>query len=54
VKIEAFNPLGSGNGRLALGVIEDAKRKGQFLPLTRWAEAGNSLKNRGIFAVCCE
>ena len=28
VKVEAFNPLGSVKDRLALGVIEDAERKG--------------------------
>ena len=28
VKIEAFNPLGSVKDRLALGVIEDAERRG--------------------------
>lgn len=29
VKIEAFNPLGSVKDRLALGVIEDAERRGE-------------------------
>ncbi len=33
VKVEAFNPLGSVKDRLALGVIEDAERRGK-------AEAG--------------
>ena len=28
VKIEAFNPMGSVKDRLALGVIEDAEKKG--------------------------
>ena len=32
VKIEAFNPLGSVKDRLALGVIEDAERKGELSP----------------------
>src|SRR6476619_2071706 len=32
VKIEAFNPLGSVKDRLALGVIEDAERRGQLKP----------------------
>ena len=32
VKIEAFNPLGSVKDRLALGVIEDAERKGLLKP----------------------
>ena len=29
VKVEAFNPLGSVKDRLALGVIEDAEKKGR-------------------------
>ena len=29
VKIEAFNPMGSVKDRLALGVIEDAERRGE-------------------------
>src|SRR4051812_50130397 len=32
VKIEAFNPLGSVKDRLALGVIEDAERRGTLQP----------------------
>src|SRR5262250_3191975 len=32
VKIEAFNPLGSVKDRLALGVIEDAERRGVLKP----------------------
>ena len=32
VKIEAFNPLGSVKDRLALGVIEDAERRGLLKP----------------------
>ena len=32
VKIEAFNPLGSVKDRLALGVIEDAERRGKLKP----------------------
>ncbi len=30
VKVESFNPLGSVKDRLALGVIEDAERRGQL------------------------
>ena len=30
VKIEAFNPLGSVKDRLALGIIEDAEKKGAW------------------------
>ena len=32
VKVEAFNPLGSVKDRLALGVIEDAEKKGTLKP----------------------
>ena len=32
VKIEAFNPLGSVKDRLALGIIEDAERRGTIKP----------------------
>src|SRR5262245_31720476 len=32
VKIEAFNPLGSVKDRLALGVIEDAEKRGALKP----------------------
>jgi cysteine synthase len=32
VKIEAFNPMGSVKDRLALGVIEDAERRGALKP----------------------
>ena len=30
VKVEAFNPLGSVKDRLAMGVIEDAERRGEL------------------------
>ena len=32
VKVEAFNPLGSVKDRLALGIIEDAERRGALKP----------------------
>ena len=32
VKIEAFNPMGSVKDRLALGIIEDAERRGKLQP----------------------
>ena len=32
VKVEAFNPMGSVKDRLALGVIEDAERRGTLKP----------------------
>ncbi len=33
VKIEAFNPMGSVKDRLALGVIEEAERRGSSSPV---------------------
>ena len=32
VKLEAFNPMGSVKDRLALGIIEDAERRGALRP----------------------
>ena len=32
VKVESFNPMGSVKDRLALGVIEDAERRGELRP----------------------
>ena len=32
VKIESFNPMASVKDRLALGVIEDAERRGELKP----------------------
>ena len=31
-KVEAFNPMGSVKDRLALGIIEDAERRGTLRP----------------------
>src|SRR5712675_2188076 len=46
VKIEAFNPLGSVKDRLALGVIEDAERRGELNPGQTVVEATSG--NTGI------
>jgi len=46
VKVEAFNPLGSVKDRLALGVIEDAERKGELKPGQTVVEATSG--NTGI------
>ena len=32
VKVESFNPMGSVKDRLALGIIEDAERRGALAP----------------------
>src|ERR1700742_4434245 len=52
VKIEAFNPLGSVKDRLALGVIEDAERRGSLKPAHTVIEATSG--NPGIvLAMVC-
>ncbi len=52
VKIEAFNPLGSVKDRLALGVIEDAERKGQLKPGQTVVEATSGNTGIGLAMVC--
>jgi len=52
VKVEAFNPLGSVKDRLALGIIEDAERRGELKPGQTVAEATSG--NTGIWlAMVC-
>ena len=52
VKIEAFNPLGSVKDRLALGVIEDAEKKGQLKPGQTVIEATSGNTGIGLAMVC--
>ncbi len=52
VKIEAFNPLGSVKDRLALGIIEDAERKGQLKPGQTVIEATSGNTGIGLAMVC--
>ena len=52
VKVEAFNPLGSVKDRLALGVIEDAERKGQLKPGQTVVEATSGNTGIGLAMVC--
>src|SRR3569832_1733691 len=52
VKIEAFNPLGSVKDRLALGVIEDAERRGQLKPGQTVIEATSGNTGVGLAMVC--
>src|SRR3984885_13716040 len=52
VKIEAFNPLGSVKDRLALGVIEDAERKGLLKPGQTVIEATSGNTGIGLAMVC--
>jgi cysteine synthase A len=52
VKIEAFNPLGSVKDRLALGVIEDAEKKGELKPGQTVIEATSGNTGIGLAMVC--
>src|SRR5687767_13699015 len=52
VKVEAFNPLGSVKDRLALGVIEDAERKGELEPGQTVIEATSGNTGMGLAMVC--
>src|SRR3954467_12932848 len=52
VKIEAFNPLGSVKDRLALGVIEDAERRGTLKPGQTVIEAPSGNTGIGLAMVC--
>src|SRR5689334_19654889 len=52
VKVEAFNPLGSVKDRLALGVIEDAERRGALKPGMTVVEASSGNTGIGLAMVC--
>jgi len=52
VKIEAFNPLGSVKDRLALGVVEDAERRGVLKPGQTVVEATSGNTGIGLAMVC--
>ena len=54
VKVEAFNPLGSIKDRLALGVIEDAGRRGQLRPGQTVVEATSGNTGIGLAMVCAQ
>ena len=54
VKIEAFNPMGSVKDRLALGVIEDAERKGLLKPGQTVVEATSGNTGIGLAMVCAQ
>jgi cysteine synthase A len=53
-KVEAFNPGGSVKDRLALGVIEDAERKGLLKPGQTVVEATNGNTGIGLAVVCAQ
>src|SRR5262245_44944837 len=54
VKIEAFNPMGSVKDRLALGIIEDAERKGTLRPGQTVIEATSGNTGIGLAMVCAQ
>ena len=54
VKIEAFNPMGSVKDRLALGVIEDAERRGELKPGQTVIEATSGNTGIGLAMVCAQ
>jgi cysteine synthase len=51
-KLEAFNPMGSVKDRLALGVIEDAERRGLLRPGQTVIEATSGNTGIGLAMVC--
>jgi len=53
-KIEAFNPMGSVKDRLALGVIEDAERRGDLQPGQTIVEATSGNTGIGLAMVCAQ
>jgi cysteine synthase A len=52
VKAEAFNPMGSVKDRLALGVIEDAERRGTLKPGQTVIEVTSGNTGIGLAMVC--
>jgi cysteine synthase A len=54
VKLEAMNPMGSVKDRLALGVIEDAERRGVLKPGQTVVEATSGNTGIGLAMVCAE
>ena len=51
-KVEAFNPLGSVKDRLALGIIEDAEKRGALKPGMTVVEATSGNTGIGLAMVC--
>jgi cysteine synthase A len=53
-KIESFNPMGSVKDRLALGVIEDAERRGELRRGQTIVEATSGNTGIGLAMVCAQ
>ena len=51
-KVESFNPMGSVKDRLALGIIEDAERRGTLRPGQTVIEATSGNTGIGLAMVC--
>ena len=54
VKVESFNPMGSVKDRLALGVIEDAERRGELKRGQTIVEATSGNTGIGLAMVCAQ
>jgi cysteine synthase A len=54
VKVEAFNPGGSIKDRLALGIIEDAEKRGALKPGQTVIEATSGNTGIGLAVVCAQ
>jgi cysteine synthase A len=54
VKVEAFNPMGSVKDRLAVGIIEDAERRGALQPGQTVIEATSGNTGIGLAMVCAQ
>ncbi|HVC13071.1 MAG TPA: pyridoxal-phosphate dependent enzyme [Burkholderiales bacterium] len=54
VKAESFNPMGSVKDRMALGVIEDAERRGELRPGQTIVEATSGNTGIALAMVCAQ
>ena len=53
-KVESFNPMGSVKDRLAIGVIEDAERRGTLKPGQTIVEATSGNTGIALAMVCAQ
>ena len=53
-KVESFNPMGSVKDRLALGIIEDAEKRGALQPGQTVIEATSGNTGIGLAMVCAQ